>query len=95
MGELQHILARQTGAEHDRKQFCIGQRLAAHGEQFFAGAGVFGQVFEQHGQRTIKACGHGVSVNLRCLACQKAWSVSLDFCDPWPFYNSDCLQRRP
>jgi hypothetical protein len=55
LGELQHILAGQSGAEHDRKQFCIGQCLAAHGEQFFAGASGFGQVFEQHGQRTFKA----------------------------------------
>ena len=41
VGAEQHVLTAQPGAQHDGQQFRVGQSLAAHGQQFFAGAGGF------------------------------------------------------
>ena len=49
--QLQHVLPGQAAAQHDGQQLGVGQRLAAHGKQFFARAGLFGDVEQVHGDQ--------------------------------------------
>ena len=46
---LQHALAHDAGAQQDGQQLGIGQCRRAACQQFFAGLGIGGQVFEGHG----------------------------------------------
>ena len=48
-GELQHPHAAGAGAQQQRQQLDVGERLGAVGEQLFARAGGAGQFLDRHG----------------------------------------------
>ncbi|MCY1169282.1 hypothetical protein D9M73_93040 [compost metagenome] len=48
LAHLQGIFAGQASAQQQRQQFGVTERAGAAGQQFFAWAGIQGQVFQEH-----------------------------------------------
>ena len=54
LGQLQHALAGQAGAQQQRQQLGVGQRRGAVREQLLARARIGGQVLQRHGRRAAQ-----------------------------------------
>jgi len=58
-GQGHHVFALYAGAQQQGQQLGIAERAGATGQQLFAGAGFFGQVFELHGKGgELRSVGH-------------------------------------